>query len=82
MLQVSLSNLDPISLQQFLQASLSIPVTMRTVMNRMRGDNKGSREDGSAVGVGGHSNGFAGSGDVDGGQDAKVDHLHINFSFW
>ena len=50
-------------------------------MNRMRGDNKGSREDGSAVGVGGHSNGFAGSGDVDGGQDTKVNIRQITFSF-
>ena len=54
---------------------------MRTVMNRMRGDNKGSREDGSAVGVGGHSNGFAGSGDVDGGQDTKVNLCQITFIF-
>ena len=66
---------------------------MRTVINRMRGENKNGREDGSAVGVGGqkpynlsisksvfislkkvggHSNGFTGSGDVDGGQDTKV----------
>jgi len=62
-----------------LQASLSIPVTMRTVMNRMRGDSKGSREDGSAVGVGGHSNGFTGSGDVDNGQDTKMGGLASKF---
>ena len=62
----------PLTLSTYLQASLSIPVTMRTVMNRMRGENKGSRDDGSAVGVGGHSNGFTGSGDVDSGQDTKV----------
>ena len=49
-------------------------------MNRMRGDSKGSREDGSAVGVGGHSNGFTGSGDVDNGQDTKVELLQIAFS--
>ena len=48
-------------------------------MNRMRGENKGGREDGSAVGVGGHSNGFTGSGDVDGGQDTKLGGLATKF---
>jgi len=62
-----------------LQASLSIPVTMRTVINRMRGENKNGREDGSTVGVGGHSNGFTGSGDVDGGQDTKMGGLANKF---
>ena len=46
-------------------------------MNRMRGENKGSRDDGSAVGVGGHSNGFTGSGDVDSGQDTKVHYTYL-----
>ena len=67
----------PLTLSTYLQASLSIPVTMRTVMNRMRGENKGSRDDGSAVGVGGHSNGFTGSGDVDSGQDTKVHYTYL-----
>ena len=48
-------------------------------MNRMRGENKGGRDDGSAVGVGGHSNGFTGSGDVDGGQDTKMGGLATKF---
>jgi len=54
-------------------------VTMRTVINRMRGENKNGREDGSTVGVGGHSNGFTGSGDVDGGQDTKMGGLTNKF---
>ena len=53
-LQVIFNNRQGIPYSFPAQASLSIPVTMRTVINRMRGENKNGREDGSSVGVGGH----------------------------
>jgi mediator of RNA polymerase II transcription subunit 1 len=60
-----------------LQRSLSIPVTMRTVINRTRGEARGSREEPGGLPVGGHGTGLGGgsASQQDGAGDQKVGGL-------